>query len=101
MIASTKVKRTNTSYRARPILEALTRFIAFVCGIEKSNFIVWGLFYAVFLIAERLGFEKVLKKMPVALQHIYSLFVIKFSRKSNPNIFPMPIAISEYPLKSK
>lgn len=40
------------------------------------NFIVWGLFYAVFLIIERLGFSEVLKKIPSVFSHIYALFVI-------------------------
>ncbi len=63
--------------KARTYVNLLIVF--FLTGLwhgASFNFIVWGLFYAVFLIAERLGFEKVLKKMPVALQHIYSLFVI-------------------------
>ena len=40
------------------------------------NFIVWGLFYAVFLVIERLGFNKVLEKLPKVIAHIYALFVI-------------------------
>lgn len=40
------------------------------------NFIVWGLYYVVFLIIERLGFEKRLESMPQIIQHIYALLVI-------------------------
>ena len=40
------------------------------------NFIVWGLFYAVFLTIERLGFKNVIEKLPVFFSHVYALFVI-------------------------
>lgn len=40
------------------------------------NFIVWGLYYAVFLILERLFLGKLLEKTPAFIQHVYSLFVI-------------------------
>lgn len=39
------------------------------------NFIVWGLYYAVFLISERGG---VLEKLPVVVRHIYTIIVIIF-----------------------
>ncbi len=40
------------------------------------NFIVWGLFYVLFLIIERLGFKNILIKLPRVIRHIYALFVI-------------------------
>ena len=40
------------------------------------NFIVWGLFYALFLIAERLGLERMLKSLPRFFQHLYTLFIV-------------------------
>lgn len=40
------------------------------------NFIAWGLFYAFFLILERLGLNKVLEKMPSWLAHAYALMII-------------------------
>ncbi len=40
------------------------------------NFIVWGLYYAVFLVLERLFLGKLLEKIPKILQHVYALFVI-------------------------
>ncbi|MBP3296903.1 MAG: MBOAT family protein [Lachnospiraceae bacterium] len=39
------------------------------------NFIFWGLFYAVFLVAERLGLSRFLEKLPVWLQHFYAVLV--------------------------
>ncbi|MGN0639067.1 MAG: MBOAT family O-acyltransferase [Huintestinicola sp.] len=53
--------------------------VFFMTGLwhgASFNFIVWGLFYAVFLIIERLGFSEVLKKIPSVFRHIYALFVI-------------------------
>ncbi|MGN0514346.1 MAG: MBOAT family O-acyltransferase [Lachnospiraceae bacterium] len=53
--------------------------VFFLTGLwhgASYNFIVWGLFYVVFLIIERLGFDKVLEKMPAVLQHIYALIII-------------------------
>lgn len=40
------------------------------------NFIVWGLYYALFLIIERLGFGEILKKLPNVVRHIYAIFII-------------------------
>ena len=39
------------------------------------NFIVWGLFHGFFLIIERLGFGKILTKLPNFIGHFYALFV--------------------------
>ncbi|MGN0666774.1 MAG: MBOAT family O-acyltransferase [Huintestinicola sp.] len=53
--------------------------VFFMTGLwhgASFNFIVWGLFYAVFLIIERLGFSEVLKKIPSVFSHFYALFVI-------------------------
>ncbi len=40
------------------------------------NFLFWGIYYAIFLVVERLGWSKVLSKCPRVLRHIYLLFVI-------------------------
>lgn len=40
------------------------------------NFIMWGLYYFLFLVVEKLFLLKVLDKAPSVLRHIYSLFVI-------------------------
>jgi alginate O-acetyltransferase complex protein AlgI len=42
------------------------------------NFVLWGLFHGLFLIIERLGFEKTLNKAPF-LGHIYTLLVVVFA----------------------
>jgi len=44
----------------------------------STNFIVWGLFHAVILIAERMGLEKLLKKFPQVAQHLYALLIVVF-----------------------
>jgi len=42
------------------------------------NFVIWGLFNGIFLLIERIGFEKILMKIPRTLQHIYALLVVLF-----------------------
>lgn len=43
------------------------------------NFVIWGLFFFVFLMIEKLGFLKALERMPKAIAHIYTLFVVNIS----------------------
>jgi len=40
------------------------------------NFVLWGLYYGVLLILEKYVWGKVLDRLPVLLQHIYTLFII-------------------------
>lgn len=40
------------------------------------NFIVWGLYYGVFLVLERLQWGKILNKLPKVLQHFYTLVLV-------------------------
>ncbi|GFI36041.1 peptidoglycan O-acetyltransferase [Lachnospiraceae bacterium] len=42
------------------------------------NFVLWGLFYYVFLVIEKNGFLDKLQKLPKAVGHIYTLFVVYF-----------------------
>lgn len=42
------------------------------------NFVLWGLFHGLFLIIERLGFEKTLNKAPI-IGHVYTLLVVVFA----------------------
>lgn len=42
------------------------------------NFVLWGLFYYVFLVIEKNGFLDKLKKLPKAIGHIYTLFIVYF-----------------------
>jgi alginate O-acetyltransferase complex protein AlgI len=52
--------------------------VFFVTGFWHGaswNFIVWGLLHGFFLILERFGFEKILKKLPAVLSISYTLFV--------------------------
>lgn len=63
--------------RNRTYLNLLIVF--FLTGLwhgASFNFIIWGLFYAVFLIAERTKLGKLLEKLPQAFQHIYALLII-------------------------
>lgn len=40
------------------------------------QFIVWGLYHGMFLIIERLGFGRILKKLPWLVRHIYTMIVV-------------------------
>ncbi len=40
------------------------------------SFIFWGLFHGIFLIVERLGFDKILKRLPRAISWIYTMLVV-------------------------
>lgn len=40
------------------------------------NFVIWGLWHGFFLIVERLGLGKVLDKIPVVLQRVYTLLIV-------------------------
>ena len=40
------------------------------------NFLLWGLYYAVWMLAERLFLGKWLEKLPGALRHVYTMLVV-------------------------
>ena len=40
------------------------------------NFVLWGAYYGVLLILEKLLWEPVLKKIPSIIQHIYTMFLV-------------------------
>lgn len=40
------------------------------------NFVLWGLYYFVFLVLEKVVLRKVLGRLPVVLQHLYTMFVV-------------------------
>jgi len=53
--------------------------VFFVTGLwhgASFNFIVWGLYYGLFLIIERVGFGKLLDKAPRVLGHLYTLLIV-------------------------
>lgn len=43
------------------------------------NFIIWGLYFAVFLTLEKLFIKKLLDRLPAFVSHIYTLFIITIS----------------------
>ena len=43
------------------------------------NFLVWGLYFAVLIILEKAFLGRVLEKLPAAVQHIYTLFLVLVS----------------------
>ncbi len=53
--------------------------VFFVTGLWHGaswNYIFWGLFHGSFLILERFGFDKILKKIWTPFQHFYTVFVV-------------------------
>jgi len=40
------------------------------------NFLAWGLYYGIILLAEKMVYGKLLKKLPKVICHIYTLFVV-------------------------
>ncbi len=65
-------KGTLTTYRNLMV-------VFFLTGLWHGaswNFIVWGLYFGVFLLLERIGLERLLKKAPAAFRHFYALFVV-------------------------
>jgi alginate O-acetyltransferase complex protein AlgI len=73
-------KESYASMRTDHIIYLIAIFITFlVCGIwhgAAMNFIAWGLWYAMFIAIEHVGFRKVLKRLWRPLQHLYTLMVI-------------------------
>jgi alginate O-acetyltransferase complex protein AlgI len=63
--------------RKRPVFNLL--IVWFLTGLWHGaswNFILWGLYFAVFLILEKYVFASVIKKLPGILKHTYSLFIV-------------------------
>lgn len=53
--------------------------VFFVTGLWHGaswNFIVWGLYHGLFLIIERIGFNKIIQKAWLPIQHFYTLFIV-------------------------
>jgi len=53
--------------------------VFFVTGFWHGaswNFLVWGLFHGFFIVIERMGFEKILKKLWLPIQHFYTMLIV-------------------------
>lgn len=53
--------------------------VFFVTGIWHGaswNFVAWGMLHGLFMIIEKLGFDKVLNRFWKPIQHIYTLFIV-------------------------
>lgn len=42
----------------------------------SSNFLMWGVYYGILLLAEKFIFGKHLEKIPVLFQHVYCMFCV-------------------------
>lgn len=62
---------------ARTYFNLMTVF--FLCGLWHGaswNFAIWGMYHGGFLIIERLGFQRLMRRGPRLLRHIYLLLVV-------------------------
>ncbi len=53
--------------------------VFFVIGIWHDaswNFVAWGLLHGLFMIIEKLGFDKILEKAWKPIQHVYTIFIV-------------------------
>ena len=67
----------NRKGKSRTYLNLIIVF--FITGLWHGaswNFIVWGLFHGFFLIIERIGFLKILKRIPSVLRYTYTLLIV-------------------------
>ncbi|MGN0550585.1 MAG: MBOAT family O-acyltransferase [Acutalibacteraceae bacterium] len=67
----------NRKGKGRMVINLL--IVWFLTGLwhgASVNFILWGLYFGVILIIEKLFLMKYLEKLPSALSHLYSLFLI-------------------------
>ncbi len=67
---------------SRPQFIVNTVLISMLCGIWfgiEMNFIIWGIYIAVFVIIEELFLNRLLKKIPVTFTRIYTFAVTMFS----------------------
>lgn len=68
--------RGSTLFTMRNLL-----IVFFITGLWHGaswSFIGWGLFHGFFILIERVGFDKILKRIPFIFQHIYLLLVVIF-----------------------
>jgi alginate O-acetyltransferase complex protein AlgI len=67
----------NRKGKTRTYLNLLIVF--FVTGIWHGaswNFVAWGMMHGFFMILEKIGFDKILKKFWFPIRHIYTIFVV-------------------------
>ena len=53
--------------------------VFFVTGLWHGanwTFIIWGMIHGIFIVLERVGFKKVLDKLPRIISHFYLLFIV-------------------------
>jgi alginate O-acetyltransferase complex protein AlgI len=56
--------------------------VFFITGLWHGaswSFIVWGLFHGAFMLLERLGWSKILNKLPKVISNLYTLLVVVFA----------------------
>jgi alginate O-acetyltransferase complex protein AlgI len=67
----------NRNGHTRTLVNLFTVF--FLCGLWHGaayTFVAWGIFHGLLLIVERLGWRKILKKLPRIVRHIYTMLAV-------------------------
>lgn len=66
--------------RVSPVRNYINLFLVFaLTGFWHGaswSFLFWGIFHGVFLIIERLGFDKILSKMPIIIRWSYTMLIV-------------------------
>jgi len=66
--------------RVSPLRTYLNLWIVFLlCGLWHGaswSFVVWGAYHGLFLVLERAGGQRLLRRSPRVVQHVYSLLVV-------------------------
>jgi len=53
--------------------------VFFITGLWHGaswNFVIWGLFHGIFIVIEKIGFERILGKLWSPFQHLYTLLIV-------------------------
>ncbi len=53
--------------------------VFFLCGLWHGaswTFVIWGLYHGLFLMIERIGLARLLKRLPFFIQHLYAMLVV-------------------------
>jgi alginate O-acetyltransferase complex protein AlgI len=67
----------NQSSRWKTFRNLITVF--FLCGLWHGaswTFVIWGLYHGLFLVAERLGWKKILDRIWSPFRHLYTLLIV-------------------------
>lgn len=69
----------NRKGKARQLFNvAIVWFLTGLWHGASWNFVLWGMYFAVWLLLEKAGFERILQKLPSVFSHLYTLLIVLF-----------------------